>query len=175
VLSFVTLTDTTLKPFVMTLCRPIEALQRTSHKLRRSLFAALIEADYVAMALDHNRDIAMAARSVLRPIGCVQKGRSRTWLDDRGWWVGVIEFQPSGWSKGSYLNVGACFLWSKTRASFSFDDLIGDRPWYDAVDGESFVNSATKLARPLWKYPRGSFRDDSRHTKINAPPRDSYS
>jgi hypothetical protein len=59
----------------------------------------------------HNKLITQAARAVLRPMGLTQKGRSRTWLDDHGWWLGVVEFQPSSWSKGSYLNVGVCWLW----------------------------------------------------------------
>lgn len=60
----------------------------------------------------HSRLVNAAAKAALGPLGCVQKGRSRTWLDDHHWWVGVIEFQPSSWDKGSYLNVGACWLWS---------------------------------------------------------------
>lgn len=44
-------------------------------------------------------------------MGLSQKGRSRVWLDDHVWWVGVVEFQPSGFSKGSYLNVGCVWLW----------------------------------------------------------------
>lgn len=78
-------------------------------------------------------------------MGCVQKGRSRTWLDDRGWWIGIVEFQPSGWSKGSYLNVAACFLW-REGDSLSFDDQIGNKPWYAAKEGESFADEAMKLA-----------------------------
>ncbi len=97
------------------------------------------------MEEDHNRDIATAARATLRPIGCVQKGRSRTWLDDRGWWIAVVEFQPSGWSKGSYLNVAACFLWSE-KDYLSFDDPAGDRPWLDAIEGQPFVDKANILA-----------------------------
>jgi hypothetical protein len=97
------------------------------------------------MAADHNRDIATAAKAILRPIGCVQKGRSRTWLDDRGWWVAVVEFQPSGWSKGSYLNVAACFLWAE-KDSLSFDDPAGERPWFDAAEGQSFLDKANILA-----------------------------
>jgi len=44
-------------------------------------------------------------------MGLNQRGRSRIWLDDRFWWIGVVEFQPSGFSKGSYLNVGCMWLW----------------------------------------------------------------
>lgn len=68
----------------------------------------------------HSRLITAATRTHLRPLGCVQKGRSRVWLDDQGWWVGMVEFQPSSWSKGSYLNVGACFLWNE-KDFLSFD------------------------------------------------------
>jgi hypothetical protein len=60
----------------------------------------------------HSKIIADAAKRNLSPIGLTRKGRSRVWLDDRGWYVTVVEFQPSGFSKGSYLNVGAHFLWS---------------------------------------------------------------
>src|SRR5687767_9047301 len=82
---------------------------------------------------------------MLSPIGCVRKGRSRTWLDDHGWWVAVAEFQPSGWSKGSYLNVGACFLWSE-KDYLSFDDPAGNRPWLEVTEGESFLPKANILA-----------------------------
>lgn len=70
---------------------------------------------------NHNTLIARAARNTLRPIGCIQKGQTRTWLDDHQWWVTVVEFQPSAWSKGTYLNVGACWLWYP-KDYLSFDD-----------------------------------------------------
>ena len=98
--------------------------------------------------MDHNGEIAAAANSVLVPLGCRRKGRSRTWLDDNGWWVGVIEFQPSGWSKGSYLNVGASYMWQPAFAesAWSFDTGLGPRPWRDVIEGESFAAKATELA-----------------------------
>lgn len=98
--------------------------------------------------MDHNAEIAAAAKDVLAPIGCVRKGRSRTWLDDHGWWMGVIEFQPSGWSKGGCLNVAASYLWKPTiaQSTLSFDALIGPRPWYTAIEGESYLAKAMELA-----------------------------
>jgi hypothetical protein len=65
----------------------------------------------VAGASESSKAIGRAARETLRPLGLVQHGRSRTWLDDHGWWVVTVEFQPSGFSKGSHLNVGVCWLW----------------------------------------------------------------
>lgn len=69
----------------------------------------------------HSKLLTKAARNVLRPMGLVQKGRSRIWLDDRNWWLGLVEFQPSSWSQGSYLNVGCMWLWH-VKDHFSFDE-----------------------------------------------------
>jgi hypothetical protein len=71
-------------------------------------------------APDYNRELRDAARAVLSPLGLTQKGRSRTWLDDRIWHVIVVEFQPSSWSPGTYVNVAAMWLWDVTD-HFSFD------------------------------------------------------
>jgi hypothetical protein len=68
----------------------------------------------------HSKILEKAAGEILTPLGVFQKGRSRTWIDDQGWWIGLIEFQPSSWSKGSYLNVGAMWLWNE-KDYFSFD------------------------------------------------------
>jgi hypothetical protein len=55
--------------------------------------------------------LAAAARDILEPLGMRRKGRTRTWLDDRGWWAGVVDFQASQWEDRSYLNVGVHWLW----------------------------------------------------------------
>ena len=60
---------------------------------------------------DHNKIIKQAAGEVLNPLGLFQEGQSRIWVDDNGWFLTLVEFQPSGWSKGSYLNVALHFLW----------------------------------------------------------------
>src|SRR6059058_719599 len=59
----------------------------------------------------HNKILNATAREVLKPMGLVQKGRSRTWLDDHGWWLCVVDFESSAWSKGTRLAVSADFLW----------------------------------------------------------------
>jgi hypothetical protein len=103
---------------------------------------------------DHNRILAAAGKSYLKPLGLVQKGRSRVWIDDRGWWVGVVEFQPSAWSKGSYLNAGACWLWLQ-KDHFSLDYGVGygdvrldtHREFKDAGDYEAAAAHQATLAR----------------------------
>lgn len=54
-----------------------------------------------------SRLVRVAAREALQPLGLQECGRSRTWIDDHGWWLGIVEFQP-GRNNGSYLNFGAC-------------------------------------------------------------------
>jgi hypothetical protein len=75
----------------------------------------------------------------------VQKGRSRTWLDDRSWHVIVVEFQPSSSGKGSYLNVGVMWLWwSKNYISFDYG-LVGPKPW-ESAESPDFAAKARSLA-----------------------------
>lgn len=95
--------------------------------------------------IDHNRLLKNAAKSVLKPLGCVQKGTSRTWLDPHPLWVGVIEFQPSGWSKGSYLNVGACWLWYE-KDFLSFDDGYRVEQFTPFESEQQFADAAMALA-----------------------------
>ncbi|MFF1449667.1 hypothetical protein ACFVYF_16180 [Streptomyces sp. NPDC058274] len=56
------------------------------------------------------RIITSAAREPLKPLGLAQRGRSRLWIDDHGWWLGVVEFTLPRTS-GSGLYVGAMRLW----------------------------------------------------------------
>lgn len=52
----------------------------------------------------------------LIPLGVFQKGNSRLYLDDNGYFFTVIEFQPSSWTIGTYLNIGLTFLWNQSNA-----------------------------------------------------------
>lgn len=81
---------------------------------------------------EHGKLIAAAAKAALTPLGCVRKGQSRFWYSDQRFWAISIEFQPSGWSKGSYLNVGAMWFWYPKK-SWSFD--VGHR-----VDDADFIS-----------------------------------
>lgn len=72
------------------------------------------------MGEDHNKILNKAAAEILKPFGMFQKGRSRIWIDDNGWFLIIVEFQPSGWDKGSYLNVAVNYLWER-KDYISFD------------------------------------------------------
>jgi hypothetical protein len=76
---------------------------------------------------EHGRIIAAAAKAALLPLGCHRHGRSRVWIADQGFWIIVIEFQPSGFAKGSYLNVGAMWLWYvKDHWTFDYGNRVAD-------------------------------------------------
>jgi hypothetical protein len=102
----------------------------------------------MAKANDHGGLIAAAARSTLRPLGCKQKGRSRLWFADQRYWLIVVEFQPSGWSKGSYLNVAATWPWY-AKGHWSFDFFHPSHPhkkFFPFVDEQQFAPIAKELA-----------------------------
>ncbi|MGV9641667.1 hypothetical protein [Streptomyces sp. NPDC003514] len=78
----------------------------------------------MAPASSASRLVAEAARTRLRPLGLRQRGRSRLWLDDHGWWLGLVEFPSPTWSQGSGLQVGAMWLWQDFD-HFAFN--VGER------------------------------------------------
>jgi len=86
-----------------------------------------------------------AGNRILKPLGLVQKGRSRFWRDDRNWFVIGVEFQPSSWSGGSYLNVGCSWLWM-VRDHFAYD--VGGRtePFAKFENPDQFQDVAKIMA-----------------------------
>jgi hypothetical protein len=96
------------------------------------------------MVDQHNRIIADAAELALSPLGLVRKGRSRIWLDDQSWWLGIVEFKSSNRKPGSYLNVGLMFLW-RPIDRYIFD--IGHQvEGFSAADSADFIHAARAKA-----------------------------
>lgn len=98
------------------------------------------------MPNSHSKLIAAAAKKALVPLGFHQKGRSRIWLRDHGWWVTVVEFQPSAWAEGSGLNVSAHWLWSE-QAHLSFDYFRCSEPFIEYSSDAQFEPVAIRLAQ----------------------------
>jgi hypothetical protein len=95
---------------------------------------------------DHNKIINAAAKKVLKPLGLVRDGGSRVWHDDHGWWMTKVEFQPSGWSKGSYLNVGVCWLlYEGNSNAFNVGHRV-DVPFAEFTEGSDFEREMTVFA-----------------------------
>jgi hypothetical protein len=92
-----------------------------------------------------NRIIATAAKTHLAPLGCKRQGQSRLWYLDQRYWAIVIEFQPSGLNKGSYLNVAASWLWfEQDHWSFDYGGRIGGFVRFD--NEHQFEEEANCLA-----------------------------
>ncbi|MFF4035731.1 hypothetical protein ACFYZ2_39350 [Streptomyces sviceus] len=93
-----------------------------------------------------SRLITAAARERLRPLGLRHQGRSRIWIDDHGWWIGIVEFPSPRWSQGSGLTVGAMWLWWDVgHLAFDFAEQV--RPTEDFRNEAQFTSVATALAQ----------------------------
>jgi hypothetical protein len=103
------------------------------------------EREAMAAQPPHTRLLNAAAREILEPLGLRQKGRSRIWLDDQGWWLGVVEFDHSRFEKAAMLNVGANLLWGpgEPREPGGWT-MLGGR-----IDGESHTFRSEKQFAPL--------------------------
>ena len=67
----------------------------------------------------HNKIIVEVGSATFSPHGFFQKGKSRTWLYDCGYYVVLIEFQPSAYTRGSFCNVGMDFLFDTSTPLYS--------------------------------------------------------
>lgn len=97
--------------------------------------------------IDHNKLLKKIAKERLKPYGIFQQGQSRTFLYDKGWWTIVIEFQPSSYSKGTYLNIGVDFNFYP-RDYFAFGYGYREKGFEEFNDEEQFnklVNELCKL------------------------------
>jgi len=89
-------------------------------------------------AFDHNKLLKKTAKERLTPFRITQKGSSRTFLFDNGWWTIIIEFQPSSYSKGSYLNIGLDFNFYP-RDHFAFTYGYRENGFEKANDETAFI------------------------------------
>jgi hypothetical protein len=94
---------------------------------------------------EHGRIIASQAKAILQPQGFQRKGQSRIWIADRGFWLSVVEFQPSAWAKGSYLNVAVHWLWGQPPHVLSFDRVERIDSFIEFESAEQFLPLAARM------------------------------
>jgi hypothetical protein len=97
----------------------------------------------MAQQNEHGRLIAAAAKAALGPLGCKRKGQSRLWVSDERYWAISVEFQPSAWSKGSYLNVRPQWLWLRMGAH---DDFPRPAEYIGFENSEQFAPLIKEMA-----------------------------
>jgi hypothetical protein len=99
------------------------------------------------MDFDHNKLIAQVARQTLLPAGLRRKGKSRLYYDDNGWWCTIVDFQSSSFSKGSYLNVGVCWLlYENDYWSFDVGSQEGSDRKFVSADENEFASAVFEKA-----------------------------
>ncbi len=124
----------------------------------------------MAQTSEHGRIIAAAAKAALAPIGCVRKGQSRIWQSDHRYWAINVEFQPSGWQKGTYLNIFVAWLWNVTHG-YDFSYRAGFFIPFETVEQftppmkELATIAATEVLKVREKFK--SFSDIVNHVKVN--------
>ena len=108
------------------------------------------------MEENHNTILKQAVRAVLKPEGLLQRGSSRTWIDDNGWFFTVVEFQADWCSKGSCLNIGPWYLCNRGAALNPGKGVFpGDRePGWASYkgDGAAFAQEIDAMARRALKH-----------------------
>lgn len=101
--------------------------------------------------IDHNKLLKKIAKDRLKLYGIVQKGQSRSFHCDKGWITFMIEFQPSSWSKGSYLNVGLDFhFYPREHFAYSYVNRVSD--FIEFTDEEQFVKAVNELCDKAIKH-----------------------
>lgn len=98
----------------------------------------------------HSKIIRQLCKEILLPLGVFQKGTSRIYIDDNGYFFTVVEFQPSGYAKGIFLNIALHFLWNE-REYLSFDYPFGAairvRDFVEYRNDDQFTKEVTNYVR----------------------------
>lgn len=94
--------------------------------------------------VDHNTIIKKIAKERLKPNDIFQKGQSRTFLCDKGWYTIVIEFQPFTRAKGTFLNIGVDFNFYP-RDYFAFSYHTGQTKFKEFLNEEQFIQVVNGL------------------------------
>lgn len=97
-------------------------------------------------ALPHQKIIQSTSVQILKPAGFKQKGRSRLWLRDFGWFVNFIELTPHKWDRGTHFVTGISWLWYP-RTYWTFDVTLhrsGLDEFIKYDDDESFQSALTE-------------------------------
>jgi len=90
------------------------------------------------------------------PKDVFQKGTSRVYYDDNGYYLTQIEFQPYSLKRGTFLNIGLSFLCKKGENlpySFSYNDEIRiGKEFIEFIDEEQFERDIVKYVELAKEY-----------------------
>ena len=135
------------------------------------------------MVEQHNKIINAAAKKILAPEGLFRVGSSRRWIDDNGYFVIQVEFQPSAYDRGSYLNVGISFLWEASKGlnetlAFNIGYRV-DKAGYASYRGndaayekkmEDFAEAAMEKVREYRLFRNMDYAKEQMKSQLNSIP-----
>ena len=135
------------------------------------------------MVEQHNKIINAAAKKILAPEGLFRVGSSRRWIDDNGYFVIQVEFQPSAYDRGSYLNVGISFLWEASKGlnetlAFNIGYRV-DKAGYASYRGndaayekkmEDFEEAAMEKVREYRLFRNMDYAKEQMKSQVNSIP-----
>jgi len=102
------------------------------------------------MKNQHEKIIAATAKDRLKPLGFQQKGRSRFWFKDNGWYANYVEFQPMSQRIGTSANFGISWLWYP-RDHWAYS--IGERQnFVEYNDDHLFQSSVSQMVSDACAY-----------------------
>lgn len=114
--------------------------------VRKGWKADIAAASTACMSDTHGKIITAAAKAELASLGFRQKGRSRLWLADHGFWINVVELTPSRWSKSVSLMNAAHWLW--VGAGFmSFNEAVPSNCHAEFETEDQFRSAANEIAQ----------------------------
>ena len=94
--------------------------------------------------IDHNKLLKKIAKARFKQTDIRQEGQSRTFLQDNFWFTTLIEFQPSGYDKGTFLNIGADFNFYP-RDHFAFSYGYREKEFIKFESESQFENAVNNL------------------------------
>lgn len=135
------------------------------------------------MVEQDNKIINAAAKKILAPEGLFRVGSSRRWIDDNGYFVIQVEFQPSAYDRGSYLNVGISFLWEASKGlnetlAFNIGYRV-DKAGYASYRGndaayekkmEDFAEAAMEKVREYRLFRNMDYAKEQMKSQLNSIP-----
>ena len=99
----------------------------------------------------YQKIISETTREILRPAGLSQKGTSRFWYLDCGWYACFAEFQPFSGRQGTTLNFGLSWLWYP-KEHWTFDVSNRVEGFYEYDEDESFRSAVLALSNQVVEY-----------------------
>jgi|LakMenEpi03Aug12_release.lakeMendotaPanAssembly.Ray.scaffolds.fasta_scaffold559819_1 hypothetical protein len=103
--------------------------------------------NFMTTIIDHNKLLTKIAKARFKQTSIRQKGQSRMFLQDNFWYTTLIEFQPSGYDKGTFLNIGVDFnFYPRDHFTFSFGNREKEFIKFESqAQFENAVNSLCEL------------------------------